>query len=82
MQIDTSQYFREMKAKKAKFGFQGSIVGTEKSIITTAEVLKSLRATYPDLNIVIDSDKRTVTVYTDAEDVAKTIRDHHCWKTL
>lgn len=82
MIVDTTQYFREMKAKKADFGFQGMIVGTEESILQTAEIIRSCRAIEPTANIVVDLDKRTVTYYTNCEKSANLIRDHHCWKTL
>jgi hypothetical protein len=80
--VDTTQYFREMKAKKAKFGFQGIISGSEPSILTTAEIIKICRSIEPDANLVIDMDKRTVTLYTESENTANLIRTHHCWKAL
>lgn len=82
MIVDTTQYFREMKAKKAKFGFQGRIHGTETCILTSAEIIRACRSIEPDANLVIDMDKGTLTLYTNSEDTAKLIREHHCWEKL
>ena len=77
MQPNQTHLFRELKAKKAKFGFESSL-GTYNFMALSALLQVALRGAVPNVDFKLDSNSygshTDIKIYTDHANLAKRIR--------